>query len=85
MDSEQIQQQMRVRRAAIDARLDDLHAATIAASRRSAIAVLLVASAGVLAMVWVRRRARHAGSAPMARGRRGTRPTSQPIRLANSG
>ena len=57
MDSEQIQQQMRERRAAIDAKLDDLQAATIAASRRTATAFLLVASVGVLAMLMVRRRA----------------------------
>ena len=53
MDSEQIQQQMRQRRAAIDAKLDDLQAATIAASRRTATAFLLVASAGVLAMMLI--------------------------------
>jgi hypothetical protein len=58
MDSQQIQQQMSERRAAIDAKLDDLQAATIAASRRTATAFLLVASAGVLAMMLVRRRAR---------------------------
>ena len=58
MDSEQIQQQMRERRAAIDAKLDQLQAATSAASRRSAVAFLLVASAGVLTMLLVRRRAR---------------------------
>ena len=58
MDAEQIQQQMRMRRAAIDAKLDQLQMATAAARRRSAVAVLVMASAGILALLWSRRRAR---------------------------
>jgi hypothetical protein len=71
MDAEQIQQQMRIRRAAIDAKLDQLQAAAHRA-RRSATALLIATSVGLLAVWLVRRRAAR---------RRGRRP-SELLRLA---
>ena len=75
MDSEQIQQQMRVRRAAIDAKLDALQAAMCTARRRSAAAVLITASVSLLAIFLVRRRA----------PRRNARRPPGALRLAKSG
>jgi len=71
MDAEQIQQQMRIRRAAIDAKLDRLQAAADTARRRSAAAFLIATSVGLLAVWLVRRRAAR---------RRGRRPEA--LRLA---
>ena len=64
MDSEQIQQQMRIRRAAIDAKLDLLLDATATARRRGLPASIAIATT-VAIMLWVRRRrARTAVSRP---------------------
>ena len=76
MDAEQIQQQMRARRAAIDAKLDRLRDASRAAGRRSAGAFLVAASLTMLAMLVVRQAAR--------RRRRRPRP-AEVLRLAKSG
>jgi hypothetical protein len=72
MDAEQIQQQMRIRRAAIDAKLDRLEAAVHTAGRRGATTVLIAVSVSLLAVWLVRRR--------FAR-RRERRPT-EALRLA---
>ena len=72
MDAEQIQQQMRIRRAAIDAKLDRLEAAVHTAGRRSATTLLIAASVSLLAFWLVRRRAAR---------RQGRRPTGA-LRLA---
>ena len=72
MDAEQIQQQMRVRRAAIDAKLDRLQAAADTARRRSAGAFLIATAVGVLAVWLVRRRT----------ARRRGRRSSEALRLA---
>ena len=72
MDAEQIQQQMRVRRAAIDAKLERLQAAVHTARQRSATAFLIATSVSLLAVWLVRRRAAR---------RRGRRP-SEALRLA---
>ncbi len=55
MDSEQIQQQMRIRRAAIDAKLDLLVQATARARRRGLPALIAIATTAAF-MLWVRRR-----------------------------
>ena len=75
MDSEQIQQQMRMRRAAIDAKLDALQAAMRTARRRSAAALLITVSASLLAIFLVRRRA----------PRQNARRPQGALRLARSG
>jgi hypothetical protein len=55
MDSEQIQRQMRMRRAAIDAKLDLLLRATATARRRGLPTVIAIVSMTAL-VVWIRRR-----------------------------
>jgi hypothetical protein len=55
MDSEQIQQQMRIRRAAIDAKLDLLVDATATARCRGVPALIAIATTAAI-MLWVRRR-----------------------------
>ena len=69
MDTEQIQQQMRNRRAAIDGKLDLLAGRVLLARRRIMPAVIAVASvAGALVAIWVRKRnARKAVLARMPR------------------
>ena len=72
MDAEQIQQQMKMRRAAIDAKLDRLQAAAHTAQRRSAAAFLIATSVSLLAVWLVRRRT----------ARRRGRRSSEALRLA---
>ena len=57
MDAEQIQQQMRLRRAAIDAKLDRLQATAQTARRRGVAAFFIATSVSLLAVWLVRRRA----------------------------
>ena len=58
MDAEQIQQDMKARRAAIDARLDLIAQQAAAVRRRTVPALAAAASAFIAVMVWVRWRAR---------------------------
>ncbi len=56
MDTQQIEQQMRVRRAAIDAKLDLIAKATAPARRRAVPALIGVTSALGALVFWMRRR-----------------------------
>jgi hypothetical protein len=56
MDTEQIQQQMRERRAAIDTKLDQLSCAAATARRRSVPALLAMAASVAALMLWKRYR-----------------------------
>lgn len=56
MDTEQIQQRMRERRATIDATLDRVSRATAAARRRSVPAVMAIAASIAALMLWKRYR-----------------------------
>lgn len=56
MDTQQIQQQMRVRRAAIDAKLDVIAQSTATVRRRSVPALIGIASVAGVFMLWFRRR-----------------------------
>ena len=58
MDTEQIQQQMRVRRAAIDAKLDLIATGTAVVRRRTLPAVVGMLSALAAGIVWARRRSK---------------------------
>ena len=55
MDSEQIQQQMRIRRAAIDAKLDVLVDAAATVRRRGLPALIAITTWAAI-VLWVRRR-----------------------------
>ena len=57
MDTQQIQQQMRARRVAIDAKLDLLNQATATARRRGVTTFVALASAVTVIVIWARRRA----------------------------
>jgi hypothetical protein len=57
MDTQQIQQQMRVRRAAIDAKLDLLDHTATEVRRRSMPVLIAAVSALSLILMWTRRRA----------------------------
>ena len=70
MDADEVQQQMRERRAAIDAKLDQLREASRAAGRRSAGAFLIAASLTMLTVILVRQvaaRRRRRGPAEVLR------------------
>jgi hypothetical protein len=72
MDADQVQQQMKERRAAIDAKLDQLRQASRAAAQRSAgrlfiAASLTVATIIILRQVASRRRRRPAGILRLAK------------------
>lgn len=56
MDTQQIQQQMRVRRAAIDAKLDLIAQSTATARRLTTPALIGIASVVGALILWVRRR-----------------------------
>jgi hypothetical protein len=57
MDAEQIQQDMRARRAAIDARLDQITQQAAVARRRTVPALVAIVSALVAVKMWLRWRA----------------------------
>ena len=56
MDTQQIQQQMRARRAAIDAKLDLINQATSTLRRRGLPALIAIVSTVCAFLVWARRR-----------------------------
>ena len=67
MDTQQIQQQMRMRRASIDANLDVLRQTITRARRRTVPALIALASVLIAGMVWKRRTARRVVVRPAPR------------------